>query len=197
MTANYLGPEGPPDEEAYSRVTNPERFAPLHDIAAGLLNRLEATFYVERAEGYGLDPELESVELARPSTRLIPRNPGAAPIVIAFTAFPGVFVRFGRWYIDTFPGCGCNACDETAEGEASRLEELIQRLTAGHYREAILDLPDGDAWQEIEFRAPQDRISLRGLSMPPPGHRLGRAEAAGKVAAAGRSEFDWKPWESR
>jgi hypothetical protein len=197
MAANYVGPEGPPDEEAYSRVTNPERFAPLHDIAAGLLNRLEATFDVERAEGYGLDPELESVELARPSTRLIPRNPGAAPIVVAFTAFPGVFVRFGRWYIDTFAGCGCDACDETAEGEASRLEELIQRLTAGHYRETILDLPDGDAWQEIEFRAPQDRISLRGLGMPPPGHRLGRAEAAEKVAAAGRSEFDWKPWESR
>jgi Family of unknown function (DUF6226) len=89
MTANYLWPERPPDEKAHSRVTNPQRFAPLHDIAAKLLNRLEATFYVERTERYGLDPEVEAVELARPSAGLIPRNPGAAPIVVAFTRFPG------------------------------------------------------------------------------------------------------------
>ena len=45
------GVEDPP-EEAYSRVTNPERFLPLHGSVERLLGRLEATFDVEREEGY-------------------------------------------------------------------------------------------------------------------------------------------------
>ena len=40
MTGHQWGPAGPP-LEAYSRVTNPERFASLHDTAAEMLDRLE------------------------------------------------------------------------------------------------------------------------------------------------------------
>jgi Family of unknown function (DUF6226) len=185
MTANYLGPEGPPDEAAYSRVTNPERFAPLHDIAAGLLNRLEATFEVERAKGYGLDPELESVKLARPSTRLVPRDPRAAPIVVAFTAFPGVFVRFGRWYIDTFPGCGCDACGETLTYEAERLNEMIDDVTVGHFREAIRLPAIGDAWATHEFWSSGGRSA--GES------RLDRARALRLLDRSDRSSYEWSP----
>src|SRR5215510_11051371 len=58
--------------EAYSRVTNPERFRPLHTLM-GLIGRLEAAFDVERFEGFGLDSDLEAGELARPSVRLVPR----------------------------------------------------------------------------------------------------------------------------
>ena len=43
MSAHRWGAEGPP-LEAYSRVTNPERFASLHDSAAGLLHCLECEF---------------------------------------------------------------------------------------------------------------------------------------------------------
>jgi hypothetical protein len=52
------GPEGPP-EEAYSRVTDAGRFAPLHDAATEMFDRLEAEYEVERVEGSGLDDELE------------------------------------------------------------------------------------------------------------------------------------------
>jgi hypothetical protein len=49
---------------------------------AELLDRLELEFDAERAEGYGLDPELvEGYKLARPSVTLVPRDVGAAPIV--------------------------------------------------------------------------------------------------------------------
>jgi hypothetical protein len=39
------GREGPPPE-AYSRVTNPERFQPLHALALQLIDRVEASFKV-------------------------------------------------------------------------------------------------------------------------------------------------------
>jgi hypothetical protein len=41
------GPDGPPPE-AYSRVTNPERFRPLHDFALTLLAQLHGSFDVDR-----------------------------------------------------------------------------------------------------------------------------------------------------
>ena len=97
MSGNRWGIEGPPPE-AYSRITDPERFRALHDFAVRLLSRLEATFDVDRLEAYGVDHELEDrSDLVRPSVKLIPRSPDAAPIVLVFTAFPGLHVRLGRW----------------------------------------------------------------------------------------------------
>ena len=137
MSGNRWGSEGPPPE-AYSRVTNPERFRPLHDVALELLGRLEATFNVERLEGYGLDQEQEKrSDLARSSVKLIPRNPDAAPMVVVFTAFPGLLVRLGQWREEAFPSCGCDACDETADDEATRLAKMVDNVTAGRFREAI------------------------------------------------------------
>ena len=37
--------------KAYSRVTNPERFEVLHEVAVRLLERLALEFDVERTEG--------------------------------------------------------------------------------------------------------------------------------------------------
>ena len=100
------GREGPP-EDAYGRVTNPERFGPLHDAALEMIGRLEDGFEVERTEGYGLDEELESKRgLARPSIKLSPTDPEAAPVTVVFTDFPGLFVRFGRWYEEPAAGIG-------------------------------------------------------------------------------------------
>jgi Family of unknown function (DUF6226) len=144
---NRWGPEGPPPE-AYSRVSDPERFRPLHDVALRLLEQLQAAFNVERFEGYGLDRELEVGDLVRPSVRLIPRDQNAAPLAIAFTTFPGLRVRVGRWLTDGFPACGCDACDETADEEATRLAKLVDDLTAGRFRESVSLSLAGDGWQE-------------------------------------------------
>jgi hypothetical protein len=54
MSMNHWERYGPAPE-AYSRVTNPERFRPLHTFMVELICRLEAAFDVERLEGYGLD----------------------------------------------------------------------------------------------------------------------------------------------
>ena len=102
MRGNRWGIEGPP-EEAYSRVTNPERFQPLHAAATELLDRLEREFAVERLEGHDADDELGRESLARPPIRLVPHDPQAAPIVVAFTEFPGLYLRFGSWRTEPFP----------------------------------------------------------------------------------------------
>ena len=141
----YSGSERvePPDE-AYSRVTNPERFRPLHDAMLDMLDALETRFNVERVEAYGLDEELESRSrdaATRPSIALTPIDPEAASITVIFTGFPGLNIRFGRWYTDSFPGCGCDACDESAEGELERATEMIDSVTSGGFREAVVHSP--------------------------------------------------------
>ena len=185
MSGNRWGREGPPPK-AYSRVTDPERFRTLHDFAVRLLRRLEATFDVERLEGYGLDQELERSDLVRPSVKLLPRSPDAAPIVFVFTAFPGIHVRLGRWRTEAFPTCGCDACDETADGQATRLSRMVDDVTGGRFREAI-GLPLlGPAWQESEFWSSGEGSSGR--------QRIDRSRARQMLRASDRSSFEWKPW---
>jgi hypothetical protein len=189
MHGNRWGAEGPP-LEAYSRVTDPERFGSLHRFAAELLDRLEQEFDAERAEGYGLDPELEqSIKLARPSVSLVPRDAGAAPIVVAFSNFPGIVVRFGRWCTAAFPTCGCDACDEAAESEIERLESMVDNLTAGRFREAIRISAEGTASQEWEFWAGGGRSAQKSMLDP--------ALARELVAAGDRSLYEWGPWPKR
>ena len=141
----YSGSERvePPDE-AYSRVTNPERFRPLHDAMLEMLNALEARFDVERVEGHGLDEELDRFSrqpVERPAVTLKPIHPESAPITVVFTAFPGLHIRLGRWFTDSFPSCGCDACDESAEGEIERVTELIDSVTSGGFRETVIHSP--------------------------------------------------------
>jgi hypothetical protein len=106
------GIEGPPPE-AYSRVTNPERFAPLHGSAERLLGSLERDFDVAREEGYGLDSEFKRDNAASATVRFVPRAADAGALTIAFTSFPGLRVRLGHWFVESVPSCGCDACDET------------------------------------------------------------------------------------
>jgi Family of unknown function (DUF6226) len=189
MDMNRWGSEGPPPE-AYSRATNPERFLPLHTFALRLLEQLQAAFSVERFEGYGLDSELEVGHLARPTIRLIPRDQKAAPLAIAFTTFPGLRVRVGRWLIDRFPSCGCDACDETADGEATRLAELIDDVRCGTFREAISFSLAGDGWQESEhWSLGGHRHSSRSL--------LDRARAREMLAGRESWSIEWEPWPRR
>jgi Family of unknown function (DUF6226) len=189
MNGNRWGAEGPP-LEAYSRVTDPERFESLRQVAAELLDRLELEFDVERAEGYGLDPELEQgIKLARPSVTLVPRDAGATPILVASSTFPGIAVRFGRWCTYAFPVCGCDACDETAESEIERLKWLIENLTAGRFREAIRIPAEGATWQEWEFWAGGGSSAQKSQFDPSLARQL--------VAAGDRLLYEWEPWPKR
>jgi hypothetical protein len=182
---NRWGPDGPPPE-AYSRVTNSERFRPLHDFALTLLAQLHASFAVDRMEGYGLDTELEVGGLVRPSVRLVPRDAKPAPLAVAFTTFPGLKVRAGRWCTAAFPACGCDACDETANDETVRLAEMIDDVVAGRFREGMAMPPMGEGWLEWERWSPSRRSSGRWP--------IDRERARAMLAVAERSPIEWAPW---
>lgn len=126
-----------PLDEAYSRVTNPERFRPLHQRALETVARLNSEYEIILEEGMELDGELEQGTLARPSVKLTPLQDSSASVTIAFTNFPALRVRAGHWVIDVFPSCGCDACDEMPEEELERLTELLDSVVAGRFREAM------------------------------------------------------------
>ena len=181
-------------DPAYSRVTNPERFRPLHTAMLAIIDRLESDFEVERAEGFSLDEKLaRGLDLARADVRLTPKDPDAAPISVVFTAFPGLRIRFGRWYVEPFPVCGCDACDESAEDEIERLNDMLDDVTAGRFREAI-EIPlisfMGSGWMETRFWSPDGRRRR---------HRSRVDRRRGREMSGGRRRLDlnWKPWPRR
>jgi hypothetical protein len=180
----HWGPEGPPPE-AYSRVTDASRFQPLHNAALDLLRNLQSVFDAEWAEALGIDPELERAELARPTVKLEPAQSTSAPIVVAFTSFPGLAVRCGRWFIDRFPSCGCDACAETAEDEIRRLGDLFDNVTLGRFRESIKLPLIGAAWYEYELGLPWHGGAGRS--------RLQRSRARALLDHGPRA-FAWQPW---
>ena len=192
MLGGRWGIEGPP-EEAYSRVTNAERFQPLHSAATELLDRLEREFAVERLEGHVADDELGRVILSRPPIRLVPPDSRAAPIRVAYTDFPGIHLRFGSWRTERFPNCGCDACDETADGSIKEMIKMVEAVVSGGFREAMRVPPLlGDGWQESEFRFNDGHGGFsrsRG--------RVSRPSALGMTGGKRDVTLEWKPWPRR
>jgi hypothetical protein len=179
--------------EEYSRVTNPERFQPLHDFAVDLLGRLYSSYQVIERDAFDLIPgRMRAFEEARPSVTLTPTTEDAAPIAVGFTRFPSLLVRCGRWFSTSFPSCGCDACAATAEEEIRRFEELVGDVVAGHFCEEL---------QIRLFRAPR-LWWWRGSGMP--GHRHHGAgmstlqrDVARAMGAHGSGRVQWRPWVPR
>jgi hypothetical protein len=179
-----------PTPEAYSRVTNPERFRPLHTLALALVDRLTADYDVARTDAFALLPGMQSFEHARAPVTLTPLAPDAAPVAIAFTTFPSLIVRYGRWLADPFPACGCDACGETAAGEGERLEGLLRAVAAGHFREE-LTIP---VFGEARLRwALGDIASHAGHS----GWRTLPRGQARTLRSGGPRRVQWQPWPRR
>ena len=190
--------DGSDTDPAYGRVTHPERFLPLHIAALGTIGQLESDLDVECIEEYGLDEELErGLDVSRPAVKLIPAEPEAAPIAVVFTTFPGLHIRFGRWYKELFPICGCDACDESAEGETDRLNELFDDVTAGRFSESI-EIPPvsflDSGWVETKFWSP-DKSKSRIRSGRKT--RVGRSRALEMSGGSSRLELNWRPWPRR
>ena len=209
MKYDRWGENGPP-LEAYSRVTNPERFEPIIPVTLSILDQLHETYDVERIDRLGIDPQIEQSksEAPRPTIRLKPRNRRAATITIAFSSFPGIHARFGKWTTDTYPGCGCDACDETVETEIERLNDMIHNVTRGRFREARGEphIPQlGKAWWAQENWAPTNLRSYKNLRYS---SSYGRgASSASRVNLNGIrnrwpfrktvQEIRWEPWPLR
>ncbi len=190
MSWSRWGTEDPPND-AYSRVTNPERFQPLHDAATELLDRLEREFAVERVEGHDVDDELGRESLARPPIRLVPHDPQAAPIVVAFTELPGLHFRFGSWRTEPFPDCGCDACDEKPDESIEEMIRMVEAVISGGFREEMRVPPLwGDGWQESRFQ-----FNDRGHSSRQ--SRVSRSRALQMTGGERQVTLEWKPWPRR
>lgn len=116
------GIAGPP-EDAYSRVSHPERYAPLHAVGDALVAHLQAA-YDCTAEAAATEPGNVRAVLVRPA-RASADAPEPAGIRIAWTDFPGVRARLGGEVDDAAPICGCDACDESLEDAARQLCDRV------------------------------------------------------------------------
>ncbi len=88
-----------------------------------------------------------------------------------------------------FPVCGCDACDETVETTADRLEMLVLTVAAGGYSERY---PVGrKRWSEYALTAFDGSGSESGKGEPGPftAARLHDAEVRLREVAGG-----WRPW---
>jgi hypothetical protein len=118
--------DGPP-EDAYSRTSRTERFAPLHAVADALDAHLAATH--DMTATAGPDPSLADPHSdALRTVRLAPRDGSGRVLALEWTSFPGVMLRTGRPLPEAFPACGCDACDDRWEDVADAMEEAV--LTA-------------------------------------------------------------------
>ena len=192
MSGDRWGIEGPP-EEAYSRVTNLERFQPLHAAATELLDRLEREFAVERLEVHEVDDELGRIRLARPPVRLVPHDPQAAPVVVALTDFPGLHLRFGSWRTELFPNCGCDACDDSPDELIEDITRIMEAVVSGGFRESIR-VPSllRSGWQESEFRLNDGHGGISTSES-----RIPRTRALEMTGGERHLALEWKPWPQR
>ena len=183
------GPE--PDPEAYSRVTNPERFLSLHTFAIVLLDRLTLEYEVARTDAFTLMPNMTPFDQARTPVTLAPVAPEAAPVAIAFTTFPSLVVRYGKWSAMAFPNCGCDACGATAEREGEQLEELVGDVVAGRFREELHIPLFGRAGVHWSF----GDIARAG-HLSEGGEGLSRDQARA-LHTGGPRRIHWQPWPRR
>ena len=125
-------------DDGYGRVTNPERFAVVGEAADGLVAELRDRYDVRVAEGRDVDPELAAMHPGcLRVVRLTPAAMVAAPLTLAWTPFPGVHVRFGRWYRRGFPHCGCDGCGDLGADVAHELRTEVGLLVEGHFVESF------------------------------------------------------------
>lgn len=153
-----MDPGGVPPEESYSRLSNLERFAPIHSVAEALIAWLEGTFDVTvyRTEAAAADL-LRVPEGIVSAVRIAPNDPSAAPLTFVLTSVPGLYVHAGALHDFLFPVCGCDACDEEIISVADELEWTVHRVVGGGYTEQFESWPS--RW--LGYRLNEPGVAMR------------------------------------
>ena len=163
------GMESPPDE-TYSVTTHPERFAPLAEVARGLIAYLEHAYDVTVTADLALAARVNHPRAdAVAAVQIAPHGADAATLTFVSSAFPSVYLEAGVAFSEHFPPCGCDACDDSVEREARRLEEVVFGVVAGGLVESV--------------RRETNRVA--GLPIP------GRRGFAFSLATEGGSRSGW------
>lgn len=178
-----------PPEDAYSRVSNLQRFTPLRAVADALVEWLQNTFDVTTEEA----PDVAADLLHPPdrfirAIRVVPGGPNMAPLTFVLTQFPGVYLHAGLLHDFHFPVCGCDACDDDARSVAEELEWTVHTVVSGGYSERLDPWPSN--W--IEYRLDEPGVQSRSgrtRTNDLPGERMKVARTA--LARTG----SWLPWQ--
>jgi hypothetical protein len=117
----FLEPRAEPPADAYGRITDPERYLTLHEFAETAIEGLTRDYVATAAKASRHGFAGYSIERA---VAVVPHG-HAAPITIAFTTFPGLYVRYGESDLKAYPHCGCDACDESPQ---RLIEELARDI---------------------------------------------------------------------
>jgi hypothetical protein len=169
----------------YPHTTNAGRFAVLHDAADALLDELAEGYMVEHRETKELlGPDEALVRVVR----LIPRTPAAAPLAVAFTNLPGLTLRLGRWWAQTLPVCGCDACGEEPAQLVDDLRVQCAAMIEGGLWERVRR-GVGGSWFECRLIGTGFNAGLEG----PLSAREARDARRGGFAAP----TQWAPWPRR
>lgn len=148
-----------PPEEAYSRVSHPWRFDPIHRVANALYEALVSDFdVVSTAVDVKSDPDFANIahyfgpDYECQARTLTLRNaPDATPIMLLWGHYlgddpnrvrSGTNVFAGALFHEWFPDCGCDACDDSLVGIAEHLERQIAVLLTAPLRERLVAAPN-------------------------------------------------------
>lgn len=179
-----------PPMDPYSRVTNPERFAPLHILAGDLFAELESRYAITRDADARHFPKLRPDQFASAPVCLTPVSVLCAPLRIAFTTFPGLMLSAGWNVLSAFPGCGCDACAETAEGEIERLTTFVRCVVAGEFEETIRNPFFGHATYSWSISGAMGMRASTSTVMA-------KAEARALIKRVGTHRRHWTAWQLR
>lgn len=116
-------------------MTDAARYSVLHNVARELLDQLSRDYAVEVIIGPTVDEDLAGRAPTETTVRLQPSSGEGAPLTFAFTQFPGLIVRFGTWQVETYPLCGCDACDEQPADLTKRLRGQVGVIVSDGFTE--------------------------------------------------------------
>lgn len=182
---------GSTPDDAYERVTHPERFGPLHDVADALIGFLLDEYDARANEGqeFAVGSPALPTQIVR-AMRVTPTAPDAPSLTFVFTGFPGVMVMAGALYQEAFPFCGCDACDESVTVKADALEGLVFAVIEGGFAEAY---PAGTVqWYAHAIMAP-DASGWSSGSTDVDAEPADRLESARRRLA--ELAHGWQPWD--
>lgn len=134
----WHGEEGP--EDNYEVVSHPERFQPIHDVAAALIKHLSDSYEVQvSSELDPLRPGNDRITGHKPMriVRLSPIDTSSAPLTFVFWPFPSLTLQAGAMADFSYPSCGCDHCDEEANWNIEELERIVAAVVDGRLRETL------------------------------------------------------------
>ena len=177
--------EGPP-EDAYSRVSEPERFAPLHSWALEVVARLQSEYEVTLDEAGIADADLERSPLSRP----LMNSPNSDSLRHhhCLTDFPGLGVRRAAGS-STVPSC-VGAASTNARAAFEGFADLLSDVVAGRFRESMYLDRSGDGRSTRQLWCGEHRRSSGGSYLP-------RDKAVQILDGKTEIFMEWMPWQPR